>query len=428
MNETLTPDQADACLRRLVADADPEAGREVPVPADLLDRVRADMADPVTDAASAPAAAIPEPVATRPATARPGFVRRHWQGGLLVAAGVCSLALAAGSMVPGLVTGVAGSDDAGGAAQSAPAASDAGGREILGDAANAPDQAAGAGSGTEDASDGAKVEQRLVRSGSVLVGTDDQDGARDRFVVAILAMGGRVMSESVVTEGVDGYPGYDTSVTRDMAGVASYPWYPTGPGIWLVVQVPAASYDKAIQAARASGEVVQMQQSSYDVGTQIADTDARIAALEASLARLTALMDRAEDVSDVIALEQAIASRQAELDALKAQQRDLATQTAMSQVSLTLMDPDDARQSVDPTPEQTWWESFLDGLGQAWTWLGQALLVLSPLLLAGAVIAAVRRRGRRAAAATTPAGQSPGATAASQPGSGPDVGAAPDQA
>ncbi|MDH3959291.1 MAG: DUF4349 domain-containing protein, partial [Actinomycetota bacterium] len=147
----------------------------------------------------------------------------------------------------------------------------------------------------------------------------------------------------------------------------------------------------------ASGEVVQMQQSSYDVGAQKADVDARIAALEASLARLTALMDSAKDVGDVIALEQAIASRQAQLDSLIAQQRNLANQTAMSQISLTLMSPEDATGTVEPAPEQTWWESFLEGLGQFWAWLGNALLIVSPLLVAGGIIWWVRRRQRRAA-------------------------------
>jgi hypothetical protein len=161
------------------------------------------------------------------------------------------------------------------------------------------------------------------------------------------------------------------------------------------VQVPVAEYDEAMEAARATGEVIRMQQSSYDVGTQISDVDARIEALEASLARLTALMGQAQEIQDVIALEQAIAQRQSELDSLRARQRDLANQTAMSQISLALMSPEDARQNVDPTPEQTWWESFLAGLDQLWAWLGSALLIVSPLVLAMAIIWGVRRRQRR---------------------------------
>ena len=249
------------------------------------------------------------------------------------------------------------------------------------------------------------TDEALVRSGSVLVGTEDPEAARDEFVATILAMGGRVTSESVVTEGGGGgvQPyGPEVSMSRDMGVSYPYPWYPSGPGIWLTVQVPVDDYDEAMEAARDAGEVVQMQQSTYDVGAQVADVDARIKALEASLVRLTALMDEATDITDVITLEQAISQRQSELDALRAQQRDLANQTAMSQISLTLMSPEDAQNSVDPQPQQTWWESFLDGLSQFWSWFGQALLIISPLLIAMGIIAWVRRRRTRRAGSTPP--------------------------
>ncbi len=238
------------------------------------------------------------------------------------------------------------------------------------------------------------TEEALVRSGSVLVGTEDPEAARDTFVATILAMGGRVTSESVVTEGGGGAQPYgpEVAMSRDMGMSYPYPWYPSGPGIWLTVQVPVEDYDEAMEAARDAGEVVQMQQSTYDVGAQVADVDARIKALEASLVRLTALMDEATDITDVITLEQAISQRQSELDALRAQQRDLENQTAMSQISLTLMSPEDAQNSVDPQPQQTWWESFLEGLSQFWSWFGQALLIISPLLIAMGIIAWVRRR------------------------------------
>ena len=259
-----------------------------------------------------------------------------------------------------------------------------------------------------------------MRSGSVLVGTEDPEAARDTFVATVLAMGGRVTSESVVTEdgggGIDPYVADSMAASRDMGMSYPYPWYPSGPGIWLTVQVPVEDYDEAMEAARDAGEVVQMQQSTYDVGAQVADVDARIKALEASLLRLTALMDEATDITDVITLEQAISQRQSELDALRAQQRDLANQTAMSQISLTLMSPEDAQNSVDPQPQQTWWESFLEGLSQFWSWFGQALLIISPLLIAMGIIAWVRRRRAHRAAQTPPR-----PAAASAPTGSPDA-------
>lgn len=422
MNTQTTQDHADVQLRALLAQSDPEREAAATAPADLLDRARAGArtespSEPsgVAPSAGTPAAAAVTP-AHHPAAARPSFLSRHWQGALMAAASVATLALAAGTVLPGLA-GSMGGNDSGAVSESVATDGAVGAPDGL-----AREEASAAGSGADLGAEQDvaaavpgvdEAENTLVRWGSLLVGTDDVTGGRNAFVATVLQMGGRVTSETVVTEDssgrVDPYVADSLAASRDMGGVSyPYPWYPTGPGIWLSVEVPVEDYDEAIEAARATGEVIQMQQSSYDVGAQISDVDARIAALEASLARLSALMDDAKDISDVIALEQAIAQRQSELDSLRAQQRDLANQTAMSQISLTLMSPEDARQSVDPTPDQSWWESFLEGLSQFWGWLGQALLIVSPLLAAMAVIWAVRRRARRRAGsidegASTPA-------------------------
>ena len=410
MNTLSTEDRADQALRELLAQADPEAGATTALPEHLLDRV---LAASTGEPADAP---------VDPATRRAGrsFGQRHWPLILMTAAGVATLALAAGTVLPGLTAtssdSLAGSIeyDTPAAAVDSSAADSAGVTDGTADDATALESgrvapeiaredsaAAGAAAPSADQPAADPVDEALVRSGSVLVGTEEVEAARDDFVATVLAMGGRITSESVVTDGSAGAQsnaGGEMAVARDMemsyGATYPYPWYPTGPGVWLTVQVPVEDYDDAMAAARDVGEVVQMQQSSYDVGAQVADVDARIAALEASLERLTALMDDAEDIGDVIALEKAISERQSELDGLKAQQRDLANQTAMSQISLTIMSPEDAKQSVDPQPQQSWWDSFLEGLGQFWGWLGQALLIVSPLLIAMGVIWWVRRRNR----------------------------------
>ena len=412
MTTNSTRDRADADLRALLANADPEAGTPAEVPPGLLDRVLADVAaDPTGSAQTDPDHAIAAGAHDHDAlpsgaqvVAHPSWLRRHWQGSLMAAAAVTSLALAAGTVLPGLAGG--GSDSLATSGSASVSESEAGGAAALApDKAGAVEQRDEAAAAVDAAgSDGAsvptadQVDEALVRTASLLVGTENVQAGRDSFVATVLGMGGRVLSETVVTEDSAGQPYPMDMASSDMGMSYPYPWYPTGPGIWLTVQVPVEDYDRAVEAARATGEVVQMQQSSYDVGAQVSDVDARIEALEASLARLTELMDQAKDVSDVIALEQAISQRQAELDSLRAQQRDLANQTQMSTISLTLMSPDDARQTVEPTPDQSWWESFVEGLGQFWTWLGSALLIISPLLLAMGIIAWVRRRQRRRAA------------------------------
>ena len=384
---TRTPTPSDEDLRALLVRADPVVGGPVgPAPVRLLEQVLAD----------AVGGSQEHPVERRT------WLQRHWQGSLLVAATVATLALAVPSVLPGL-TG-SGADDS--AAAAGAVASENAARESA--AVGAPESAGGGESAVDTATgiDTADLSgERLVRSASLLVGAEDITAERDRFVATILDLGGRVAAESVVTQGSDGSTAASVDVADASTGVAvgqSYPWYPSGPGIWLTVEVPARSYDEAVQAARSAGEVVRSEQSSYDVGTQITDVNARIRALESSLATLTGLMDEAESISDVVALEAAISARQSELDALKAVRRDLASQTAMSQVSLTLMSPQDALDAVDPQPDSSWWEQFLAGLADLWAWLGRALLILSPLLAALGIIWWVRRRGRRGGGTAEP--------------------------
>ena len=400
MSTTPTAPPEHDPLRTLLAGADPVAEEPRELPGSVWARI-ADEMEREDDAPSVSAvSSSPERSgrSTPDGDRRPSFARRHWQSGLLVAAGLATLALAAGTVLPRLVSSAdeAAASVAGEAAvdQDAPAAGSAAGapadspessRQALQDSGEAADGAAAASSAPTAA---ATKDPTLVRTASVIVGTEDATSARTTFVTTVEGLGGTLVSETVTAQG-EGMPMSSTAMGRDMAMM--YP-YPSGPGIWLTVKVPAAAYDQALAAARSAGEVAQLQQSSYDVGAQVTDVRARIVVLTASLKRLQGLLGEANGVSDVIRLENAIADRQAELDSLLAQQRDLADQTQMSQISLTLLSPEDAAAAVDPDPQLTWWESFVKGLTQFWSWLGQALLVLSPLLIVGTLLWWVRRR------------------------------------
>lgn len=408
-------DLAERHLRDWLASADPEAGRTGAVPEHLWARVLDEVAvDPASAAVAAAGGRSPgESSGTGPATgaARSAFLRRHWQGGLLAAAGVASIALAAGTVLPGLSTGP---DGAGVSAVLSQEADEVGaGAGSLTGGSTAPDTA---GSGVDSGATtpgSAVVDPTLVRTASVLVGCDDVRGARGAFLASIRGLGGTVTSEAVVTDGSGGLPVGDGATSG--SGVSLPSEYPSGPGVWLTVRVPAAAYEQAVDAARAQGDLVRLQQTSYDAGTQVTDTAARIASLSASLDRLKDLLTDADGVSEVIRVEEAIAGRQAELDSLRAQQRELADQTRMSQISAAFMTPQNARRSVDPDRPPTWWESVADAAGRLWDWLGHALLVLSPLLIAWAVI----RRSRRRAVAVAPTADAPAAerASASDPGS-----------
>lgn len=388
MTTDIEDPELDAELRESLRSVNPWPG---PPPA-VSDGLRVRVAHDVT--AGRGARPLPE-VAER------SMWRRHWLGITWAAAAAASLLIVAAVVaVPFAAEGEAAVEalTSGGAVSSAPRS---------GDAAVTP---ANPGDGTSAAgpqsggSAGASTTQQLARSAEVLVGTDDISTQRDRFVAEIQAMGGVVTSEWQVTDGdsggvqpmiADGRPQGTSAVVPD-TGVM-YPWQPSGPGVWLSVEVPVAEYDNAVAAARSTGTVVRMEQTTSDITVQTADVEARANAMAAALSRLTALLGQASSVTEVVALEDAIATRQAELDSLRAQQRELASLAKMSRVSLTLMSPDDAKAAVTPGTSYRGWERMWRALSNYWMWLGGALLVLSPFVVAAVVTVVVRRRLRRRA-------------------------------
>ena len=246
---------------------------------------------------------------------------------------------------------------------------------IASDAPATMDSAVAEGAAPADAAKAADDQQSsptLARDASAVVATEDLRAARDSFVATVNQLNGTVTSESTTTG-----PDDPMTTTTDMA---IYPPVPVTPGISLSVEVPADAYDQAVAAAAGLGDVVQFTQSSQEVGAEYTQGKARIASLRASLATLRGLMDEATSISDVIALEDAIAQRQADLDALTSQQRYLEGLVSQARISLQLITPSDASALYDTTP--TWWEQVGHALATAWAWLGRALLWTSPVWIA----------------------------------------------
>ena len=302
------------------------------------------------------------PLAADPAPRR----RRGWDLALAACAGA---ALLAGTVTVAQISGGSGSDSAVVSSQEAmtPGMADAPTTDIA-DSAQAP--------GVEPAA-------TVARDASAVVAADDVRAALDAFVTAVNDLGGRVTSETVTSEGGPVSPtGSDVT----------YPVSPRTPGISLSVEVPARAYDQALAAIEPLGDVVTFSQSSVDTGTQLADGAARIAALRASVARLQTLLDRANSVGSVIAVEEAIAARQSELDGLVAQQRYLQSQVSQARISLELLTREDAAARYDTEPSG--WQRVLDTLAAGWSWLGRVLLWTSPLWVAGLAWMLWRRRAR----------------------------------
>jgi hypothetical protein len=178
----------------------------------------------------------------------------------------------------------------------------------------------------------------------------------------------------------------------------------------LVVRVPADALTGLLADLEDVGEVESVSVSRSDVTARVVDLDARISALQTSVARLQGLMDDAASTEDLLAAEKALSERQEELESLQSQRALLADQVELSTLSLHL-EPFGVSPAGGP-------DGFLDGLGTGWRALVSAVsavvvvfgVLLPWLVVAALVTAAVLvpiRLARRRAAPVAPVPPAP---------------------
>ncbi|MGW6579349.1 DUF4349 domain-containing protein [Streptomyces globisporus] len=176
----------------------------------------------------------------------------------------------------------------------------------------------------------------------------------------------------------------------------------------LVLRVPQERFQEVLRELAGSGKLLSRTSNAKDVTDQVVDVESRIATQRASVARVRELMDRAEKISDVVALEGELSSRQSDLESLLAQQASLKDRTSLATITLDLTPPDapgdDGGKDDDP--------GFLDALGGGWDafvtmlrWIAVAFGAAFPFLLTAVltVLAWRQLRKRRAARRTAPA-------------------------
>ncbi|MFE9249665.1 DUF4349 domain-containing protein [Streptomyces sp. NPDC007088] len=266
---------------------------------------------------------------------------------LLAAVLVLLLALAGCSAGGG---GLADSGDAKAASDTGDGGSRAGGRE---------EGAAGkrAGSGPA-ASRAASVPQgvHLERTASLTMRVKDVPGALERAREVAAGAGGLVGEEATDRDGAG----------RERSRV--------------VLRVPQESFEEVVaRLAQGPGTLVRRSQKAKDVTRQVVDVDSRVKSLRASVTRVRALMDDATKISDVTALEGELSTREADLEALLAQQASLRDRTSFATITLTLSR---TAQAAHKAPKEE--AGFVSALGDGWHAFVATLRVIGVVL--GAVL------------------------------------------
>jgi hypothetical protein len=190
--------------------------------------------------------------------------------------------------------------------------------------------------------------------------------------------------------------------------------------VTLTLRVPAEAFTTAVDDIADLGEVLDRRVSAEEVTDQVVDLEGRLANAEASAARLRELFAEAQDVTHVVALEQALTEREAEVESLQGQLQVLEDRADRSTIDLALTQEGEPEVD-DDIPGfleglRSGWVAFRNVLAVAVTILGFLLPFLVPLAVAGLAIRGIARRRARRRPPRPPSGPSgPGAPPPGQP-------------
>lgn len=219
----------------------------------------------------------------------------------------------------------------------------------------------------------APADRQVAYTASIVVRVDDPADAAEQVRALADEAGGYLARSGAALEG-------DQEVT-------------------LTLRVPADAFDGLLDDVAALGEVQRRDLDSEDVTDQVVDLEGRLRNAEASAQRIRELLAKAEQVQNLIALEDRLTERQTEIEALEGQLQVLDDRVQLATVDVTLTEQRQTEVSDDvPGPAKALRAGVvaLVNVGQVLLAGAAFLLPFVPLLLLGAWLARRARRRRRA--------------------------------
>lgn len=240
------------------------------------------------------------------------------------------------------------------------------------------------GAATADSGATAATGQKLVRTVSLTLRTTAFDNDLESVQALLEGLGGYV-------ENLYEYGDVESGDTRTAS---------------LSMRVPSENLDAFLDGMEGVGRVTDRSESVTDMTVQYTDNQTRLETLYAKRERLNQLMAQAQEVSDLIELETAIADTQYEIERYETSQRDIDRRVDMSAVNVTLLEESPAQSAT--AEDIGLGERLGAALRASLRWLGGFLrnmlvfvTMILPVAVPVAAIAAVvwlvvRRRSPRA--------------------------------
>ena len=215
--------------------------------------------------------------------------------------------------------------------------------------------------------------RKLIRDVSMNVEARDFDGVLSQITDKVGELGGYVESSDVSGVSVNSYGGSQQRYADIRA------------------RIPADRLDRFVETVESAGNVTSKQEQVTDVTLQYSDAESRKKSLEIEQERLWALLEKADSLDAVVALEARLSEIRYELESYTSQLRLYDNQVDYSTVSIYMREVKDLTPTAPDsigTRIQKGFNRSLNNLGEAGTDLIVWIASNSPILLVLAVIIA----------------------------------------
>ncbi len=199
--------------------------------------------------------------------------------------------------------------------------------------------------------DPATEQRRLIRRAEVRLRVDDYAEAREDV--------------GTLVDQFDGYIG-DEAEQR----------YPSRIENTLTIRIDAARFDSLMAALLEVGDEIDFRNvTTEDVTRQYVDLEARLNARRAVEERYKAILSQADDIEEILAVEQRLAQTREEIESAEGQLRFLSNQVSLSTITLTLFEESNTGLIAGP--------SFIgrigDAIGTGWDAVLEMLIAIVAL-------------------------------------------------
>ncbi len=187
------------------------------------------------------------------------------------------------------------------------------------------------------------IERKIIRNGDFTI--ESKNPSEDQRKIASIA------------ESLGGFV-----VTSEFKQAASS----EGSSVNVIVRVPSAQFDKAInEIIKTGSQIIYQKTSGKDVTEEFVDLEARLRAKHALENQYLEIMKRASKISDVLEVQEKLTDVRTEIEQMEGRRRYLDNQASLSTINITLQSP----AAIVAATQNSFWRSiknsFGDGIDEA---------------------------------------------------------------